>query len=149
VDPATGSLTFGKRVFDFARSDFIVDPQGTTEYFVQNIPLHFPPLEAWHVSGADLTQISFGPGDPSLPPGVTWPLAVDPTGNFLYGARGSAQDVSSFPLDLSVSPRNPDGSLSNIRVSSRSVCGTLTPLGNQIGKAVTAKGNRTFLYFTC
>ena len=72
VNPVTGTVTPGTSIFDFARSDLIVDPQGITEYFVQAIPLHFPPFEAWHVSGANLTRIdTSSPGDPSLPPGVT------------------------------------------------------------------------------
>ena len=149
VNPVTGTVTPGTSIFDFARSDLIVDPQGITEYFVQAIPLHFPPFEAWHVSGANLTRIdTSSPGDPSLPPGVTWPMAVDPTGNFLYEARGPAQEFSG-PLTLGYSPRHPDGSLGNLVVTSRPICSAVGPLNSQIGKAVTAKGNRTFLYLSC
>src|SRR2546423_4414929 len=47
VDPATGAVSAGATTFDNARGDVVVDPEGSAMYFVEAIPLHFPPLEAW------------------------------------------------------------------------------------------------------
>ncbi len=156
VNPANGTVTLGTVLPGVpngtaARSDLIVDPQGTTEYFTLLLePAHFPPLNGWHVSGANLTSLPPTPV-PSGLRGVDWPLAVDPTGKFLYAARGTAQDLVG-PLTLEVFPRNADGSLSPMTLTSRGICGSgtpLSPVGDQIGKAVTAKGTRTFLYVAC
>ena len=83
----------------------------------------------------------------SLPPGVSWPMQVDPNGNFLYVARGSAQDVTR-PLFLAVYSRS-QGAVVFSSLTTRGVCGSLTPINNVIPSAIFARGNQTFLYFTC
>jgi len=148
VNPATGAVTAGNSMFPGSRFNLVSDGSMTV-YFVENIePQHFPSLDAEHVSGGTLTRFLPSPGDPNIGPGVSWPLSMDPGGSFLYVARGPAQDVSG-PLNLAVIPRNADGSLGQIVISSRPVCGTISPLSTEIGSAAFRKGNRTFLYFTC
>ena len=74
-------------------------------------------------------------------------MQVDPNGNFLYVARGSAQDVTR-PLFLAVYSRS-QGAVVFSSLTTRGVCGSLNPINNVIPSAIFARGNQTFLYFTC